>query len=262
MFMGHQFEHITQKRKIDPIFRKLGAKVINELEEAYGKYIHIPFDIPIIKPNDMQKFVDWYDQNSMRAVKQYSNTANEAGVGNNHFRTVDGIIIPGQIWTQNSRLDIWDVFPELKEQILEYLPILELRNWRMWSSTMEIYEHRDDDPMVDFPLAWRCKLYDENPKETLYITKDIGHLPHNGSDNIKYTNWLPEDSNTWAWNNVRTFHGSKHDAEHTKILWLISSDNGLNVNKYIDLMDRSIAKYKDNLIVDQEPYSTYYDKAW
>ena len=43
------------------------------------------------------------------------------------------------------------------------------------------------------------------------------------------------------------------------ILWLITIDNNLNVNKYIDLMDRSIAKYNDAVMVDHRPRNYYYD---
>lgn len=260
--MGLQFDHITKLRKLDPVFTyHFGAKVVNELEEAYGKYLHVPLDMPIIKPNDLEAFISWYNFNSKRAVKQVPNTANPDGVGNSHFRSIDGIPINGQIWTQNSRLDIWDVFPELREQIYEYFPITDLQNWRMWSSTMEIFEHRDDDPMVDFPIAWRVKLYDENPDETLFITLDEGQ-PTCDPRGTKLINRLPPDTNSWAWNNVRTYHGSSHNLKYYKILWIISSDNKMNLNKYIDLMDRSISKYKDYVYIDERPYTNYYSKAW
>ena len=141
---------------------------------------------------------------------------------------------------------------ELKDQLMEFFPLTDTGLWRMWSSTAKILNHRDDDSLVDCPMAMRVKLYDENLTETLWLREDeepwnIIRLP-----DLK-------DTNSFAWNNVRTYHGSEYDPQYKKILWILTLDNNLNVNKYIDLMDRSIDKYKNLVIADHRPREYYYD---
>jgi len=249
-----QREKVISGRLKDPIRKTCGASITEELEKAYSKYWYVPFDIPIIKANDHEYFVNWYFANSGIAVKQKTNLANPYNwsLTNNHFRTINSDAVNNEIWSKTYISETFVKFPELKEQVLEYFPITSLNLWRMWSSTARILNHRDDDALVDFPCAMRVKLYDENPTETLWLRED----------DEPYNNFiLPElkETNSFAWNNVRTYHGSNYDPEYKKILWLITVDSNLNTNKYIDLMDRSINKYTDKVMIDHRPREYYYD---
>ena len=249
MYNG-QREQVIKGRQADPIRKTVGAGVTEELEKVYGKYFYVPFDIPVIKANDHERFVDWYFNNSATASKKKANIANSNGIYNNHFKTINAREAD-EVWTSHV-VNVFSEFPELKDQLMEFFPLTDTGLWRMWSSTAKILNHRDDDSLVDCPMAMRVKLYDENPTETLWLREDeepwnIIRLP-----DLK-------DTNSFAWNNVRTYHGSEYDPQYKKILWILTLDNNLNVNKYIDLMDRSIDKYKNLVIADHRPREYYYD---
>jgi hypothetical protein len=251
MYPG-QREKVSSGRLVDPIRKTIGSGQAEELEQAYGKYHYVPFDLPIIQANDQGKFVQWYFDISAPAVKKTHNLANPDGVGNNHFRTLNSDSADNEVWTKKYAPEIFKEFPELKEQILEYFPITKLNLWRMWSSTAEILNHRDDDSLIDCPAAIRVKLYEENPQETLWIRED--DEPWN-----KFVLPTLTDTNSFAWNNLRVYHGSNYNPEYKKILWIITLDDNLNCNKYVDLMDRSISKYKNLIIADHRPREYYYD---
>lgn len=251
MYTG-QRKRVSSGRQNDSIMKANGYPIIDDLEAVYGKYWYVPFDIPVIQTKDHEYFVDWYFKNSGTAVKQKPNLANPDGVYNSHFRTINSDNVNSEVWTKTFVEETFKLFPELREQVLEYFPITHLCQWRMWSSTAAILNHRDDDPLVDFPCAMRVKLYDENPNETLWLREDDEPYKHYFLPNLK-------DTNSFAWNNVRVYHGSSYDPTYKKILWLVTINNNLNVNKYIDLMDRSINKYKDLVITDHRPRTYYYD---
>jgi len=249
MYEG-QRERVIAGRSADPIRKTIGSLVAEGLEKSYGKYFYVPFDIPCIKADDHEKFVDWYFNNSAVATKKRANIANPDGVYNSHFKTINAQEVD-EVWT-NHVVDVFGTFPELKDQLMEYFPLTTPGLWRMWSSTDKILNHRDDDSLVDCPMAMRIKLYDENPRETLWIREDEAPWK---------TMHFPDlnDTNSFAWNNVRTYHGSEYDPKYKKILWILTLDTNLNVNKYIDLMDRSIDKYKNLVMVDHRPREYYYD---
>jgi hypothetical protein len=61
---------------------------------------------------------------------------------------------------------------------------------------------------------------------------------------------MPKDTNSWVWNNLRLKHSSVKMTGYEKILMIMYSNYNLNMNKFIDLLDRSISKYKENIIID------------
>lgn len=253
------YDRITSLRNKDPIMNS-NKSVVLELEKAYGKYLFVPFDIPLIKPKDEEAFVSWYKRKSLRSVKNMPNISNPQGIGNNHFFTINGSANADEIWSQNVVDDTFILFPELKEQLLEFFPITYLGRWRMWSSTEKIKIHRDDDSMVDCPMSLRVKLYDSNPAETLWIRKEnaieTGDAIPSAGPHV-FIKTRPE-TNSFAWNNLRTFHGSEY-ASFYKILWIITCDTNLHINRYVDIMDRSISKYNESLIIDSDPREIYYN---
>jgi hypothetical protein len=129
--------------------------------------------------------------------------------------------------------------------------------WNMWSSAKEVPPHRDHTSMVDLPTAMRIKLYDSNPVETLSLLTDP-IKEHNNP----YTP-LPTltDTNTFSWNNLRTKHKSFKHATGDKILfiWRDKLVTSQQVNQFVDLVDRSIAKFKDTdqIWVDSNPATDY-----
>ena len=84
-------------------------------------------------------------------------------------------------------------------------------------------------------------LYDENDKETLAIQED---RPGVTSNFPRLDLVRSPDTNSFAWNNLRSRHGSTYDASKRKIL-LIASPGELDLDRYEDLLERSVAKYGD-----------------
>jgi hypothetical protein len=111
--------------------------------------------------------------------------------------------------------------------------------------------------MIDMPLAMRIKLFDSNPTETLSLLTD----PIKEHNNTYVTLPRVEDSNSYAWNNLRTKHASTWRPNARKILfiWRDKLANAQQVNQYVDLLDRSIAKYQgtENIWIDPNPNTDY-----
>jgi hypothetical protein len=152
------------------------------------------------------------------------------------------------IWAKNHVPEIFDEFPELFEQIHDYFPFLDRGfMWTMWSSSKDIIPHRDMRSMLDMPIRLRIKLYDNNPTESLNLQLAPVDKPVVGPWNIDVT----EDTNSFAWNNLRTRHASKFTDGYKKILFIsFANYPGTKMNQYVDLLDRSIAKYKERLLID------------
>jgi hypothetical protein len=131
----------------------------------------------------------------------------------------------------------------------------KLFQWNMWSSAKSIPPHRDYTSLIDVPHAMRIKIYDENPSETLKLKID----PLRQHDNPFEFISVPEDTNSFGWNNLRTKHKSIFNPPHRKILfiWRDILHNEKQVTQIADLFDRSIAKYKQQVMIDDNPPTDY-----
>jgi hypothetical protein len=103
----------------------------------------------------------------------------------------------------------------------------------------------------------RIKLFDRNPQETLQLLTD----PIKEHNNTYISLPRTEESNSYAWNNLRTKHSSTWSPTARKILfiWRDKLETTQQVNQYVDLLDRSIAKYQgtDKLWIDTNSTSDY-----
>jgi hypothetical protein len=97
-------------------------------------------------------------------------------------------------------------------------------------------------------------LYDENPEQTLGLIRSLPDSNLRLSDKFM----LPrlEETNSFAWNNLRTKHGSTYNPAYRKILIIIERYN-LDIDKYHNLMERSVNKFKDYLLMCDRPTSEY-----
>lgn len=238
-----------------------GSSVYSELELAYGKYLFVPYDIPRIKIDDIDKFIVFFNKNAKHASKTVSDLASGTFPASNRtYRTIDSVT-PGwtPIWSLNPIEQIYTEFPEIFEQVHDYMPWVGNKNfrWNMWSSSKDTPAHRDFTSMVDAPTSMRVKLFDNNDIETLHLVVDPIKKHTNIHVNIPK---LPE-TNSFAWNNLRTKHGSFKIIDRMKILliWRGRLLTDQQVNQYVDLLDRSIAKYKDtpHLWIDDNSASDY-----
>jgi hypothetical protein len=202
----------------------------------------------------MEKFVDFYDLNARYAVKMKEDIAedllkNNRPEGRTPYRSIDSCASTNtMIWAKNYVPEIFTQFPELFEQIHDYFPFLEKGfMWTMWSSSKDIIAHRDMRSMLDMPIRLRIKIYDDNPIESLGLHLAPVDKPIIGPWSID----IPEDTNSFAWNNLRTRHESKFTEGHKKILFIsFANYPGAKMNQYVDLLDRSINKYKERLLID------------
>ena len=234
--------------------------LILELERAYGKYLFVPFAIPKILPNDLEKFVDYFFSNAKRLGKRMSDLAGP---------TLETQQVPyvsinsntnnwsGGSFETNPSSSVYLEFPEIFEQIHDLMPWVGDKDFKrsMWSSDHNVPLHRDIGTMVDVPISARIKLFDTNPFETLSL-----HLDPLEKDNSFKKVWqipIPNDTNSFAWNNLRTKHRSvfvpsKDNKKFRKILfiWRGTLSSSQQVNQYIDLLDKSIAMYKKETLID------------
>jgi hypothetical protein len=254
-------ETLTQIRKGQAV-NAWGSDEYHELEKAYGKYLFVPLDIPVIQANDHQAFVEFFHANSVNSRRLKEDIAGappNIDIANytSTFKSIDSHpTTNNSIWVKNCVPEIFHKFSELFEQIYEYYPIHpKTLKFSMWSSQMAVQPHRDETSMLDLPINFRIKLFDNNPFETLKL-----HLsPMDKQEVETYRFKVPADTNSWVWNNLRTKHSSIKVGGREKIL-MIMYLNGcdLNMNKFVDLLDRSISKYKDSIIIDTHTTSTDY----
>lgn len=232
-----------------------GTPEYTELERAYGKYLLVPFAIPKIVPHDIEKFVDFYDRNAKFALKMKEDIAedflkNDRPEGKTPYRSIDSCEATSRmIWGKNYVPEIFTEFPEIFDQIHDNLPFLDRGfMWTMWSSDKDIIPHRDMRSMLDMPIRLRVMLYDDNPTETLSLHLAPVDKPIVGPWKID----IPEDTNSFAWNNLRTRHESKKYEGHKKILMIgFANYPGKKMNQYVDLLDRSIGRYHNRLLIDK-----------
>jgi hypothetical protein len=137
--------------------------------------------------------------------------------------------------------DYSDVFPKLRAQI-DALPFTT-RRIQFISNYRLIGEHRDGlyltkDTIVG-PTAPRIMFYDANTEPTFYYTKKR-------LDAKKYYQTLPEDTNSFAFDNDRTYHGAVY-ANRLKIMCsLVISD--IDQPAWTALLQRSTEKYQSYCI--------------
>ena len=257
-------ENLTRMRAEESI-KYFGNPEYTEVERAYGKYLFIPYDIPKIVPYDMEKFVDFYFKHAKHSVKLKEDIASgflgDRPPGKTPYLSVDSCpSTDSTIWEKNYVPEMYSEFPELFEQIHDYMPFLDDGfMWKMWSSVKDILFHRDVRTMIDMPMRLRIKIFDDNPVESLNLQVAPIDKPVNGEWSIP----VPDDTNSFSWNNLRTRHGSKFTTGHRKILFIAYANyTGKKLYQYTDMLDRSIAKYKDHVLVDtKNTVSDYINEA-
>jgi hypothetical protein len=220
---------------------------LSEFEKTYGKYLYVPLDIPKIVIHDIEKFKFFHEKSGVAQTNTKSYEEAEIWGQNDYGQIIlNGHLPPAKLLNK--------VAPELKEQFLEYLPFIcpTFDDWCIWSTRSNIPKHRDQKPMVDAPVLIRVMLYDDNPVQTFKLNLD----PMDQAVDYSFYLDLPKDTNTFTWNNLRLSHDSVYIPNHKKLLWIFSQrldpyflfDDRLN--KYIDLLDRSIAKYQKHTRID------------
>ena len=253
-------ENLSSIRKKEIEITNTDTALMSELEKTYGKYLFVPYDIPKILPNDIEKFVDYFFKNAkgiQKLISDFSGSLDSAKesiyVSINSVTPVSG----GVSWSINPNETIYTDFPEIFEQIHDLMPWVGDKDfkWSMWSSIKPVTLHRDIGGMFDAPISARIKLFDTNPFETLTLHLD----PIEGESDKKFQLPIPKDTNSFAWNNVRTKHKSifipsnpKKEFRKILFIWRGNLITPKQINQYVDLLERSISSYQNECIIDTE----------
>jgi len=144
--------------------------------------------------------------------------------------------------------------PKYLKSILDNLPFVRIRSVRMWSSHTAITAHYDGNmpPVLDgvmhFPTEIRIMLDDQNPAETFWLTSSTKYKPNDKNIPLSDRHYvkLPDDTNTFAWNNEDYLHGADYDPNFRKILVVIKG--WVNTDRLETLLDASIEKYPNFVI--------------
>lgn len=217
--------------------------------ERWGEYCYVPLDIPRYHYPEL---VNWYFERAKTIYKIKSDIANpEYGMTN--FDSVD-VFLSGtpedHIWTVNPQQDFSTLFPEILERLYKDFPVKSIDRLNFWSSHRGIRYHRDHTKFVDYPSSFRIMLYDTNPIQTLALTE---HLPDQIEDGSSFKFFIPRfpETNSFVWNNLRTKHGSFFIQSFRKIILIIDKYE-LDVDRYHELMERSVNKYRSSLLTSNK----------
>ena len=246
-------EHLSDQRKhqIQTYFPNNTGEIL-ELERQYGKYLLVPLALPKFELPDLDMFKHWWNEHAISPKKLVSETL-APEVGYTSAECVDLIEKFQSLWTPNMQTENFKkAFPKLWDQFHDLLPIDEFVNLHLWSSVIPFKEHRDPGEVVDIPISFRIKLYDENPEETLYVFENPT-MPYEYGE-IKHPPRL-EDTNSWVWNNLRVKHGSIYNPEYKKCMVLCAGK--INIKKYETLLNTSINKYKDHCIISDNSLENF-----
>jgi len=259
-------ENLTAMRKQEAAFNFMKNNwAYTEIEKAFGQYLFVPFDVPKIEFRDLEFFVSWFYKNAKPTVKQKGDfSSGNKTLNGSPYLTIDAVDDTWHgMFSKNSVPEVYTLFPEFFEQIREYLPWLKTEKsafrWNMWSSSKDIIPHRDFSSCVDIPSALRIKLFDSNQEETLKLLVDP--LKEHSNEYMPIPKLI--DTNTFAWNNLRTKHKSVfHGEDFRKILFInrTAIETELQLQHFADLLERSINKYKNyenQVWVDTNSVSDY-----
>lgn len=254
----------TEQRNIN--LKRFNPETVNrvlDLEKKFGKICFTPLAVPKIQALDQEKFVEWYFETCKPSIKQNQDIATQY-TGGSSFLSID--LLPewydtkNSIWSKNIVRDFEHQWPDLWEQFYEYLPFEKIVGFSIWSSTRDIIPHRDQSLFLDLPLEFRTMLHDPNPNVNLFISES---LPNSNIDDNAKKVFLPNqiETNSFAWNNLRSWHGSKHFPEHKKIIMIFHWANKIDWNKYEKLIELSYEHYRDYSLTSEHSIEDFiYDE--
>lgn len=247
--MINEKKYFTEQRleflKIKPAWQSL---------ERWGEYCVVPLDIPTY---NCPKLVNWFFKYAKPATKLKVDVASD-NTGFSNFDSVEvipeGPLHQGGIWSVNLRQDFLEMFPDIYQRLLHDFPFKSIQMIRLWSSTGNVIYHRDQTKFLDFPGSFRLTLHDSNPISTLSY---IETLPDATMDYAKKFR-IPRlaDTKSFVFNNLRTKHGSVFLPGSRKILMILDQYE-LDIDRYEDLITRSISKYHKECLISSKQKNEY-----
>jgi hypothetical protein len=219
-----------------------------------------PLDVPKIEPDNWDLF--WELWNAKHKVVGRPDIE-----GQNYW---EGLCIwlhpnidPNTFNYSGTAIDDWSKhFPKMFEQIKNSMPFTYIEKIVLWKNVKEVHAHFDPDKVVyPFPDSLRVMLWDTNTEPTFYMTKwparseTYNPTPvteRKGSrgygikplvpplEQRRYVK-LPEDTNTFLFNNGAFIHGA--DFAQPKIIMAIKGNP--DIYKWLKSLESSYNKYKD-----------------
>ena len=238
-------------------YRKVFLNEHNKSVEDWRECAYIPLDIPRI---DRPDIVDWF-YNNCKPIERLKVTSSNPDIYDLSFNSME-IYYEGSVSKKkttryrsvNDRPDFIETFPDFRDQILELFPLKSCNYLMFLNSTGDVPYHRDHENIIDGPSQFRIMMYDENPEETLGFF-EVKPDEEMNLNNIRLQSRFTE-TNSLAWNNLRVKHGSFYKPGYKKLI-LGLLDYELDMDRFHDLMKRSVEKYKDHLLMAPGPTSNY-----
>jgi hypothetical protein len=244
----------TDIRKNQILKLKNQTKIL-DFEKKFGQYLFLPLDIPKIEIKDIEFFKHWWNENSEISNRHSHGIDGEFNEGYKtyaNFKTVSLAVQEKKIIRNiNYKEKIFELFPEIREQIFEFFPIDKIEFSVIWQSVRHVSPHRDHFGFLDLPLSFRSMLYDENPNSTLYYKES---LPGKILEYNEPVSFIPRlnTTNSWAWNNLRVKHGSNYNPNYKKFILLIEGLEHINWSRYDRLIEKSIGAFSEHLSVSNQ----------
>ena len=229
-------------------------KQMTELGEKYREIRWLPLDMPKIEFDDYNEFLEFWDKEHVDVVRlkpctaePWTKEAHPLGKESNyykpqfkglHFYTASpDTFYQTEVGIFARKYKTHPLFKRVIEQVLDQYPFHSIAHMYIWESVKEVYPHRDQTMFWNLPTEYRAMLHDENDQPTLY-TCDVE------KGDAHFVDLTGLDTNAFCWSNGSQIHGSDFYGKRKQLLCI----NGLlAVSKTDQLLERSVAKYKDKL---------------
>lgn len=198
----------------------------------------IPLNLPRFEPDDWSVFWKIWEEDK----REYKRLHPDSAGNNSPIPSWNGFA-----WNFNPehRVTMFDilskdyseVFPNLYDRLLKSFPF-DIEAILFQSNRKAITLHKDGNMFTDklpYPASVRILLHDPNPEPNFYFVN-----PYNNT--AKFLN-LPEDTNTFVFNNPKILHGASYSGKE-KILMHIICKN-INEPVWFKLLQDSYYLYKD-----------------
>lgn len=224
------------------------------LERQYGDIPWLPLSLPKLIPDNLEHFENFFNENSINGIRKsrsfdepYADFKDKESSWNNPYWKTLEIYRSKRAdeWLGTKTIDhktvnIEKIFPNFYQQIFDLLPYKEIFFVRFWSNIREVGLHQDQDWNYNLPLSIRSFIVDNNTEPTFYLSS------YQQNDNLYYIN-MPNDTNSFAFNNGRFYHGANYH-NRSKILMVVSGI--LDIDKYSELLEKSFKLYNPSKIIN------------
>lgn len=233
------------------------------LEEKYRGIVALPLALPKFELDSTNDFWSIWNNEQARVDRQHIDrgaVGKDPAKVSKSYTQWDGLalyedesLLDLAAWRTKLSPTLTKSQPNYIKSIIENLPFVRVRSIRLWSANCTIPAHYDGnmpvslDGKLKFPTEIRIMLDDKNPKETFWLTPVAKSKPHTSiplSD--RYYVKLPQDTNTFVWNNEDYLHGADYDPQYKKILVVVKG--WVDVSKLEILLDQSIQQYPNYVL--------------